>query len=209
MYDGGGWPVSTLPAGDFALTPEHDAALNAWALRARDDPAARNALYDALAVKVARFVRVVKRRWPGRAIEYEEIEQEAFLAFARLVAEWSGAGSFGAYFLGFFRWRLNHTAAAWVRGRGEGTTVSLDERAERGGREWHPALMVAWPGDRHAGLELDAALLASDPRLSPQDRRLLWLRLVDDRRLEDCARALGWSRRTAYRRWAAIAAAVA
>src|SRR5215212_12085407 len=59
---GGAGEGGPAVGGDFELTPEVVAALDALARAARDDPAARNELYAALALKIARFLAPYRRR---------------------------------------------------------------------------------------------------------------------------------------------------
>jgi DNA-directed RNA polymerase specialized sigma24 family protein len=184
-----GGPARRPVAGDFQLTPEVEASLNALARAGREDPAARNELYAALGLKVARFLAPYRGRELS-GMEFADVEQEAFLVFAGLVADWGGTGSFGRYFLGFFPWRLRHAVEAgerqWPRGR---LTVLWDE-----------SLPGAPPADEPEDIDVAAQVGA----LSVDERRLLRLRLVEDRQLEEIAPLFGWSRRTAYRRWRAL-----
>ena len=76
---------ATGVAGDFELTPEVEAALDALARAARHDPAARNELYAALELKIARFLAPYRGRTTA-AGEFEDLAQEAFLVFVDLVA---------------------------------------------------------------------------------------------------------------------------
>jgi DNA-directed RNA polymerase specialized sigma24 family protein len=186
--------------GDFELTPEVVAALDELARAARDDPAARNELYAALALKIARFLaphRRRTRRAGGAALDFAEVEQEAFLVFAGLVGEWDGAGSFARYFLVFFPWRLSHAVRAYERRWPRRRLVAL--RDESGGSE-APYLGHAGP----AGVEQEAELAAQVGPLSAEERWLLRLRIEDDWRLEEVALLFGWSRRTTFRRWRAL-----
>lgn len=175
-------------AGDFELTPEVEAALDALARAARDDPGARNDLYAALEVKIARFLAAYRRRHAAVG-EFADLEQEAFLVFARLVADWGGAGGFGRYFLSFFPWRLRHRVEAYER-------------------RWPPRRLVFLPLDLLEELRADGA-----PEVEPatwleplgaDERRLLRLRLGEARPLDEVAPLFGWSRRTAFRRWRAL-----
>lgn len=174
---------------DFELTAPIDARLNALARAGRADPTARNALHALLVGKIARFLAP----WRGRRTalgDFEDLSQEAFLVFAALVADWPGEGSFARYFLGFFPWRLRHAIEAHAR---------------------------RWPADRLLVVS-ESALLAAEPGvedapdpllpfwpLPEEDRRLLLLRLRGHG-VAEAARLLGWSRRTAFRRWGALVA---
>jgi DNA-directed RNA polymerase specialized sigma24 family protein len=175
---------------DFDLTPAIETRLNALARAGRDDPAARNELHALLSGKIARFLAP----WRGRAAaigDFADLRQESFLVFADLVADWPGEGSFARYFLGFFPWRLRHAIDAYTR---------------------------RWPSDRlvvipdHVLLdERPLTDIGTDPLtalwpLATDERRLLTLRLIAGCSVEEAARLLGWSRRTAYRRWRALVA---
>ncbi len=182
-------PTTPDSSWNFELTPALDTRLNALALAARIDPAARNALHAQLAGKIARFLTP----WRGRRIalgDFDDLRQESFLVFADLVLDWSGEGSFARYFLGFFPWRLRHAIEAHER---------------------------RWPADRLLVVP-DQALLAAesvaedtpDPLLpfwplADEDRRFLLLRLRGHN-VEAASRLLGWTRRTGFRRWRALVA---
>ena len=181
---GGGPPV----VGDFELTPGGEAAIDALALAGRPGragaAAARNELYEALGLKITRFLAPYRRRHPALG-EFSDLEQEAFLIFARLVADWRGEGSFARYFLGFFPWRLRHAVAAHERRWPGERLMPLDDAV--------PAHVFT------AEIEIDLATQLGP--LEEWERRLLTLRLLEDRPLEEVALRLGWSRRTAFRRW--------
>jgi DNA-directed RNA polymerase specialized sigma24 family protein len=197
---GGAGADGPAVGGDFELTPEVVAALDELARAARDDPAARNDLYAALALKIARFLAPYRRRTrraSGAALDFAEVEQEAFLVFAGLLGEWDGVGSFARYFLVFFPWRLSHAVRAYERRWPCRRLVAL--RDESGGSERsHPG--PAGP----AGVEQEAELAAQVGPLSAEERWLLRLRIEDDWRLEEVALLFGWSRRTTFRRWRAL-----
>ncbi len=180
------WDGATV-GGDFDLTPAIEAAIDRLARAARDDPAARNELYAALELKIARFLAPYrKRRTPVG--EFAELEQEAFLVFAGLVADWTGAGSFARYFLGFF-------LAAAPRHRGPRAALAPRPHRAAAGDE----LL-----DLHEGLlpEIDPALQFGP--LGAEERLLLVLRLMEGWSLAEIAPRLGWSRRTTFRRWRAL-----
>jgi len=133
--------------------------------------------------------------------------------FVGLVVDPPGSGSFARYFLASFRWRLWRVVRSHERRWSPARLVPWREEGDDAadGRDLHaregaPPPAVAWRGDAHAALAPETALLAADLCLGPGDRRLLRLRAPEDRSVEECAAALGWSGRTAYRRWAAPAA---
>ena len=169
--------------GDFELTPRVEAAINGLARRGRADPAARNDLFFALQFKIARFV-ARRRRWCGPLLDHDDLEQEAFVVFAGLVADWDGRGSFARWFLVSFPWRLRR-ALEWHH------------------RRWGRVRLVpgAYGG---SSPDVDLGLGALYGPFDPEEERLLTLHLVDGWRLEEVAPLLGWSRRTAFRRWAAV-----
>lgn len=180
-------------SGDFELTPAVEAALDTLAWAGRTDSSARNELYARLSLKIARFLAPYAGQETAVG-DFDDLRQEAFLVFAGLVADWSGAGSFARYFLGFFPWRLRHVIERHERRRRhEQDTVMLIQRMA--------ATSVALGG------EVDPAV-AFGP-LSPAEERLLQLWLLEDRTVEEAARLCGWSRRTAYRRWRALLARLA
>ena len=173
---------------DFDLTPELEATLNALARAGRAEPAARNELYARLAGKIARFLAP----WHGRPIalgDFADLQQEAFVVFAGLVADWPGEGSFARYFFGFFPWRLRHAIA-------------------RHERRWPQQRLLIVPQEDIDALAHDAAKPGEDSQLilgtlTLNERRLLALRL-SGYSLNATAERLGWSPRTTARRWHAL-----
>jgi RNA polymerase sigma factor (sigma-70 family) len=172
---------------DFDLTPELEVTLNALARAGRDDPAARNELFARLSGKIARFLAPWRGR-PSALGDFADLQQEAFIVFAGLVADWPGEGSFARYFFGFFPWRLRHAIA-------------------RHERRWPLQRLLIVPHE-----DLDALAHAAEPdneiqlllgALSPNERRLLALRL-GGYSLNAAAARLGWSPRTTARRWHAL-----
>lgn len=170
---------------DFDLTPAIEAHLDALAHAGRHDPAARNELHRLLSGKIERFLAP----WRGRDTalgEFADLRQEAFLVFAALVADWPGTGSFARYFFGFFGWRLRHAIEAHAR---------------------------RWPADKlliiPEGSLIDALLDDKQPTdpllplwpLAEDECLLLALRLIGGYTVAEIAPLLGWSRRTAFRRW--------
>lgn len=174
--------------GDFDLTPELEAAIDRLARAGRADPEARNALYAAFSFKIARFLAPYRNRSTPIG-EFADLQQEAFLVFAGLVADWTGAGSFARYFLGFFPWRLRHAIEAYAR-------------------RWPRDRILIVHGDGlleyDAGLFPEIDLAVQLGPLDPQEARLLVLHLVEERSLTAIAPLLGWSPRTTQRRWRAL-----
>jgi DNA-directed RNA polymerase specialized sigma24 family protein len=177
-------PATVAP--DFELTPAVHLWLNDLARAARTDPAVRNELHRLLQLKIARFLAPY-RGWRSAIGGYDDIAQEAFLVFAQLVADWSGQGSFAAYFFGFFPWRLRHAIAYYER-------------------RWPTSRLTVVPDDDDLfEQELpDVATilpLTSLTPLPPTERQLLSLRLATGLPVADLALPLGCSRRTLFRRW--------
>ena len=93
---------ASADSADFDLTPELEVTLNALARAGRDDPAARNELFARLSGKIARFLAPWRGR-PSALGDFADLQQEAFIVFAGLVADWPGEGSFARYFFGFMK----------------------------------------------------------------------------------------------------------
>jgi RNA polymerase sigma factor (sigma-70 family) len=174
--------------GDFDVTPELDLALDGLALRARSDRAARDALFQALAFKVDRFVQRHCRRYrlPGRVVDPDDVAQEAFLVFCDLVQRWPGQRSFVGYFFHLFPWRLARAVShlEW--------SVPL----EPVGEALDEVLFVA-PDDALALIDAGAGLRAFD-------RTVLELRVGYGMTAEEAAETLGVTARTVFRAWARI-----
>lgn len=165
---------------DFDLTPELDAALNRLAHRAKEEAAARNALYQAFAFKIERFARRCASRATLHACEPADVEQEAFLVFCELVRRWQGKSSFAGYFFTWFPEMLSQAVARLEHGRPAGT-LALDDMG--------PA---AAP---------DSALLLVDDIVSLSERELLVLelRVTAGLQLREIAALLGCHPRTVRR----------
>jgi DNA-directed RNA polymerase specialized sigma24 family protein len=185
-------PPRPANSADFDLSPTLEDHINALAIAAKQSPRARNQLHALLAGKIARFLRPWRGRCPALG-DYADLQQESFLLFAALVADWSGEGSFARYFLGFFPWRLRHAIEAQDR-------------------RWPTDRLVLLPASNllaslYATIDptADATLLAG---CSSDERLLLTLRLLDGYTVTEVASILGWSRRTTYRRWRKVLAAL-
>lgn len=165
---------------DFDLTPELDAALNRLAHRAKEETAARNALYEAFAFKIERFARRCARRATLHACELADVEQEAFLVFCELVRRWQGKSSFAGYFFTWFPAMLSQAIARLEHGRPAGT-LALDD-----------ADPAAAP---------DPALLLVDDIVGLSERELLVLelRVTAGLQLREIAALLGCHPRTVRR----------
>lgn len=178
-------------AGDFELTPALEAALDELATAARaGDPAARNALYQALAFKIARFIRSSRRVAGG--LEPDELTSEAFLTLADLIAAWPGR-TFGRFFLLAYPFRLRR-ALRRAAGRPSWHRPSLEEAAT----------IAAPNGD----LALAAGLAELETGLGPADRRLLRARVLHDLTVAELTAVTGLPPRTTQRRWRALVAAL-
>jgi DNA-directed RNA polymerase specialized sigma24 family protein len=160
------------------------------------DPAARNALYVACAPKIDRFVRRYRVVTTGidrcPAFDFEDLQQEAFLIFAAMVAAWPGGESFCAYFLGHFPWELKNAvrrlAAVNRPGLHIGAGRFVDQLADGS----------AAGAEAVALLEVIAATMPA-----PDGDILLW-RVRDGDTFAAIARRLGASRRTVMRAWERI-----
>lgn len=108
-----GWldALAARSLGDVEITPDLDLMLSRDALLARHAAPVRNQLLEALAMKIARFCSRFRRRdlspW-----SFDDVEQEAYLAFVDVLDTWSplvspdGPAGFGYYFLRVFPMRL-------------------------------------------------------------------------------------------------------
>ncbi|MDP9357779.1 MAG: hypothetical protein M3R02_21315 [Chloroflexota bacterium] len=106
--------VPVLPV-DANPTPDVARALTAMAVSARTgDPDALATRYIALEPKITRFVRRY-RGWERASWDAEDVSQEASLALARLLEQWSGEGLFLPYFFSTFRFRLRDAVATLDR----------------------------------------------------------------------------------------------
>ena len=187
------WLLGDVPSGDFDATPEIEARIDALATRAQLDTAARNALYDALAFKIDRFVRRYWFRHRGRLVlcTRDDIGQEAFLVFCDLVMRWPARDSFLGYFLSRFPYRLARAIDVIERGWAAGRLTPLDLSD---GLE---------PGTRDA-----VGLTEIGVGLSPRDRLVLSLRVDHGLRFAEIAALLDVHPRTVRRSWARITRAV-
>ncbi len=163
------------------------------------DRDARDTLYEALAVKIDRFVAGAWRlawagdgpRRDGRPWDIEDLAQEAFPIFVNLLAAWPGDRPFGPYLLAHFPWRL----------RNAGRALAAPRRFETAPLPPHALYLV---DDSAAAEEARALLEGIAARLSSPDRQILLWHVRDGRSLGAIARRLGLHRGTVGRRWQAI-----
>lgn len=183
-------PLESL--GDFDPTPDLDARLNALALRARTDPAARNALYAALSFKIARFVRRYRYRVERLHVcDLEDITQEGFIVFCDLVQSWPGRDSFLGYFFSRFPWRLARAVDQIERGWPVERLQPLDAPDDA-----TPSMPRTLPDS--ADLFLLSELGAG---LDSQSRTVLELHIGYGLHLSEIARLLGVRQRAMYHLW--------
>lgn len=176
-----------IPAG-AAITPELDASLTAAAQLAKaGDTAARNALFLTLRPKIERFVFRCYRRSGQHSAAWnaDDLAQEAFLVFDRLITAWPGRGSFAPYFLSAFPRRLSDTV------RRSGGFRPVCPPPTRLVPTWPTAVAEpSWPL-----LEELAA------RLPPAPAELLLLHVRDQLSFTDIARRRGVHPMTVRRHW--------
>lgn len=183
-------PLQSDSLGDFELTPDLEAYLNALASRAKSDPAARDALFAALHFKIARFIQ--RYRYHRRLVvcDLDDVAQEAFLVFCEIIRSWPGDASFPGYFLSRFPWRLSRAVDIIERGWSASRLLPLDSLGE--------SIPPLDPADLFTLSELGAGL-------RPRDRAVLELHIGYGLRLNEIARLLGVHHRTISRDWQRIA----
>lgn len=103
----------SLPA-DAEISPALEAVIDQLARLARSDRTARDVLYGVLRLKIHRFIVPLRGRFSALG-DADDLDQEGYLAFVQLLSDWSGAGTFPAYFLGFMRWRMRHKVEWYER----------------------------------------------------------------------------------------------
>jgi RNA polymerase sigma factor (sigma-70 family) len=192
-------PLVPVVSADGEITPDVDRVLTVVARDAHDgDVAARNALYVALEPKIARFVRRLAgdldRRGGCPAVDADDLGQEAFLVFARLVECWPAEGSFGAYFLGHFPWRLKNAGRRLETANR--TVLDLSDAPSQ-------SLLADGSAD---GDEASALLEAMAASLPVPDGDILRWRVRDREGLATIGRRLGVGRQAVARAWTRVAA---
>jgi RNA polymerase sigma factor (sigma-70 family) len=197
-------PLAGESLGDFPLTRQIDADLSQRALAAAGDPAARDALFNLLAFKVNRFCSRF-RRWNLRPWEFEDVRQEAYLAFVDILNGWQPTpgrdepAGFGFYFMRVYPLRLTDRVRRILRTKRNRPAPTSwgeadDERPD--------------PAEMERDIETLAAIIELSANLDAADARILLLRTADDLSPDEIAAQTGISRRTYYRRWNAIAATI-
>lgn len=193
-------PLVPLLAPEAEVGPELERFL---APLARDvqagDLDARDTLYEALAVKIERFVAGAWRlawagdgpRRDGIPWDAEDLAQEAFPIFVDLLAAWPGDRPVGPYLLAHFPWRL----------RNAGRALAAPRRFETAPL---PPRVLYLVDDSAAAEEARALLEAHADRLPRPDGQILLWHVRDGRSLGAIARQLGLHRDTVGRRWQAI-----
>ena len=174
-------------------------SLHPLAVRAQGgDWAARDALYTAFEPKLMRFARRVRVPFaPAGAHgvwERDDVNQEAYLVFTSVVANWPPAIPFGRYVLAHFPWRLRD---AINRGVGKRT---VPPRTIGVSIELGEALL-----DRStAGQEQRAMLEALASSLEPPLDNVFRLHILDGLTLKETGSRIGISQRTVTRHWRTV-----
>jgi RNA polymerase sigma factor (sigma-70 family) len=174
------------------VSPELDAVLSALGCRAAaGDTDALNALYAAYAPRLGYWVhraqRLFRRYGIDRALEPEDIAQQAYLVFADLVRAWEDDQGLSRYVFAYFPWRLSDTVRKMSERRVLRTPAGL------------PALLLA--DDSAAAAEAIALLEALADDLPDREGRVLLLRIRDGLPWDEVARLMGVERRTVFRIW--------
>jgi DNA-directed RNA polymerase specialized sigma24 family protein len=186
--------------GDFTLTRQLDAELSCQALRAKEDAAARDALFRLLSWKINRFSSRF-RRWNLRPWEFDDVRQETYLTFVSVLDGWrpmpgvDEPAGFGFYFLRVFPLRLSDRV---VR-------ITGTRRNRLNPTAWNPEHdNRQTPDEMERDVEALAFIIELSERLDPLDARIVLLR-AGDRSPDAISTETGISRRTFYRRWKGIA----
>lgn len=159
---------------------------------------ARDALYIAFRPKLERFTRRIRVPQLGEdrvgIWDRDDVEQEAWLVFDELVAQWTPDRPFGRYLLATFPWRLRDAIYRGIARRGvppRMTTVPLGEQD--------------WLHDGTAAADEAQVLLeALAARLPVLQAAILRRHVGEGETLTAIARDLAISRRTVTRQWRAV-----
>lgn len=197
-------PVRPFLMPDLVVSPDAERRIAELAAAGRSgDPAARAALWEALAPAIGRIVGAAERRAraahpvgplrDGRPWDAEDLGQEAFILFLDLLAAWDGRRPVVPYLLGHLPWRLR---SAW-------RAMRVRHRAETVPASAEPRLLLLADGTA-AAAEAVALLNALAADLPPLDGEIVRRHLRDGEPLRAVARHVGLDRRTVTRRWAAL-----
>jgi RNA polymerase sigma factor (sigma-70 family) len=159
-------------------------------------------LFFLLSMKVNRFASRF-RRWTLDPWEFDDVLQEAYLAFDDLLRTWQplegngGPAGFGFYFLRVFPLRLHDRVLAMTRTRSDQPLVL----------PWQEAIdLRPDPVDRQSDAETALILAEICGHLNAVDEAILRCRVADTSDVSTIAMRVGVSRRTLYRRWGRIIA---
>jgi RNA polymerase sigma factor (sigma-70 family) len=174
------------------IPAELDAVLSALGCRAAaGDVDALNALYAAYAPRLTYWVRRAQsslwRYGVDRALEPEDIAQQAYLVFADLLRAWEGDQSLSRYVFAYFPWRLSDAMR------------KMSDHRERRSLDASPSLLLA--DDSAAATEAIALLEAFASVLPEREAKVLLLRIRDGLPWNEVARISGIDRRTMFRVW--------
>jgi RNA polymerase sigma factor (sigma-70 family) len=187
-------PPALAPAvpRDGPIPPEIDRVLSLLGCRAAaGDPAALNTLHAAYAPRLSHWIYRAQRTLllygADRAVEPDDIAQEAFVVFADLIRTWEGDRDLSRYLIAYFPWRLRDAVRRM-------TDVRIDRSLDASSR-----IMLA--DGSHRADESVALLQALAAELPARDGRILLLRIRDGLTWDEVARQSGIERRTALRVW--------
>lgn len=183
-------PVGVLPviAVDERILPHTEAILADVArLARRGDRAARDRLYHALLPKLRRIARgIYVPRSTSSSVglwDRDDLEQELFVVFADVIDAWPEDIPIVAWVLSRMKWRLKDAM------------LTLSPRQHRGADD-DEALSAHLPD---ADTTSDAAVQELLDQLTPLEREVVLLLLVDGLTQQAAAARLGVSRRTLVR----------
>lgn len=171
------------------VPPSVDTLLSNLIREARnDDRETRNHLYSVYQPMLDPICRKVYRttgRMAGQ--DLEDVIQQSFITFCELVETWPGTGSFTAYVLSTFRFRLNRA----VRKLGDLPRQSGHAESQ-------------YPIQEPTGsFDVESTLLLEEicQQLDPFRREVVLLKVRDEFSNAEIARQLGVNRRTVQRSW--------
>jgi len=159
------------------------------------DWAARDALYAAFEPKLSRFVRRIRVPFmPAGCVglwERDDVQQEAWLVFAGIVASWPEDVLFGRYVLANFPWRLRDAIHRGVAKRSV-PPRSFGVRAGAG---------IEIADGKAVDAEQCALIEALAESLGPPLADVVRLHVIERMSLIDVARQMGVGERSVSRYW--------